>query len=41
MAGLRLMEAQLLSLNLARPSLEEFFIGKLQERGMFETRTST
>ena len=41
MAGLRLMEAQLLSLNLARPSLEEFFIGKLQERGMCETRTST
>ncbi len=40
MAGLRLMEAQLLSLNLARPSLEEFFIAQLQERGMFETVTS-
>lgn len=31
---LRQMDAQLISLNLARPSLEEFFIQQLQQRGI-------
>ena len=37
-ASLRLMEAQLVNLSLARPSLEEFFIEKLKERGISESK---
>lgn len=34
LSSLRLMEAQIISLNVARPSLEEFFIEELQQRGI-------
>ncbi len=34
LASLRLMDAQITSLNLARPSLEEFFMQELQKRGI-------
>jgi ABC-2 type transport system ATP-binding protein len=33
-ASLRLMRAQLISINLARPSLEEFFVQQLRDRGI-------
>ncbi len=33
-ASLRLIKAQLVSMNLARPSLEEFFVAQLQDRGL-------
>jgi ABC-2 type transport system ATP-binding protein len=35
LASLRLMNAQLLSMNLARPSLEEFFVHQLRQRGIY------
>ena len=35
---LRQMDAQLISLNLARPSLEEFFIQQLQQRGILHSK---
>jgi ABC-2 type transport system ATP-binding protein len=38
LASLRLMEAQLISLSLTRPTLEEFFLQKLQEVGVFESQ---
>ncbi|MGB3240238.1 MAG: ABC transporter ATP-binding protein [Geitlerinemataceae cyanobacterium] len=38
LASLHLMDAQLISLNLTRPTLEEFFLQKLQEVGIFESR---
>jgi ABC-2 type transport system ATP-binding protein len=38
LASLRLMDAQLISLSLTRPTLEEFFLQKLQEVGIFENR---
>lgn len=34
-ASLRLMEAQLISMQLARPSLEEFFVQQLRDRGIY------
>lgn len=34
MASLRLIQAQLISINLARPSLEEFFVKQLSDRGV-------
>lgn len=34
MASLRLMNAQLVSMNLSRPSLEEFFVNQLRQRGI-------
>lgn len=34
LASLRLMQAQIITLNLARPSLEEFFMEQLQKRGI-------
>jgi ABC-2 type transport system ATP-binding protein len=34
LASLQLMNAQLLSMNLARPSLEEFFVQQLRQRGI-------
>jgi ABC-2 type transport system ATP-binding protein len=34
MTSLRLMNAQLLSMHLARPTLEEFFVGQLRQRGI-------
>ncbi|NJN58085.1 MAG: ABC transporter ATP-binding protein [Leptolyngbyaceae cyanobacterium SL_5_9] len=34
MASLRLMNAQLVGMNLARPSLEEFFVNQLRQRGI-------
>jgi ABC-2 type transport system ATP-binding protein len=34
MASLRLMNAQLIGMNLARPSLEEFFVNQLRQRGI-------
>ena len=37
-ASLRLMEAELVNLSLARPSLEEFFIAQLKERGISESK---
>jgi ABC-2 type transport system ATP-binding protein len=33
-ASLRLIKAQLVSINLARPSLEDFFVGQLESRGL-------
>jgi ABC-2 type transport system ATP-binding protein len=33
LASLRLMKAQILTMNLSRPSLEEFFLTQLQQRG--------
>lgn len=36
-ASLRLMDATLLSLSLARPSLEEFFLQQLQQRGITQS----
>lgn len=38
LSSLRLMDAQLISLSLTRPTLEEFFLQKLQEVGIFESR---
>ncbi|HIK32018.1 MAG TPA: ABC transporter ATP-binding protein [Oscillatoriales cyanobacterium M59_W2019_021] len=38
LASLRLMDAQLVSLSLTRPTLEEFFLQKLQEVGIAESR---
>lgn len=38
MASLRLMNAQLISMNLARPSLEEFFLQQLQQRGIYNSQ---
>lgn len=38
LASLRLMDAQLVSLSLTRPTLEEFFLQKLQEVGIVESR---
>lgn len=35
LASLRLMSAQLLSMQLARPSLEEFFVQQLRQRGIY------
>lgn len=35
LASLELMEAQLISMNLARPSLEEFFVQQLRQRGIY------
>jgi ABC-2 type transport system ATP-binding protein len=35
LASLDLMEAQLISMNLARPSLEEFFVQQLRQRGIY------
>jgi ABC-2 type transport system ATP-binding protein len=35
LSSLRLMNAQLISMNLARPSLEEFFVNQLRQRGIF------
>lgn len=35
LSSLRLMNAQLLSMNLARPSLEEFFVHQLRQRGIY------
>ncbi|MBD1910610.1 MULTISPECIES: ABC transporter ATP-binding protein [unclassified Leptolyngbya] len=37
-SSLRLMKAQLISMSLARPSLEEFFIQQLQQRGIFKSQ---
>jgi ABC-2 type transport system ATP-binding protein len=34
LTSLRLMNAELLSMNLARPTLEEFFVGQLRQRGI-------
>jgi ABC-2 type transport system ATP-binding protein len=34
LASLRLMDAQLITMNLARPSLEDFFMQQLQQRGI-------
>lgn len=34
LASLRLMNAQLISMNLARPTLEEFFVQQLRQRGI-------
>jgi len=34
MASLRLMNAQLVAMNLSRPSLEEFFVNQLRQRGI-------
>ncbi|HEY9646335.1 MAG TPA: ABC transporter ATP-binding protein [Chroococcidiopsis sp.] len=34
LTSLRLMNAQIISMNLARPSLEEFFVQQLQQRGI-------
>lgn len=38
LASLRLMDANLISLSLTRPTLEEFFLQKLHEVGIFESR---
>jgi ABC-2 type transport system ATP-binding protein len=38
MASLRLMNAQLVSIQLARPSLEEFFVKQLRERGIHSSQ---
>lgn len=38
LASLRLMNAQLISIQLARPSLEEFFVQQLKERGIQASR---
>jgi ABC-2 type transport system ATP-binding protein len=38
LASLQLMDAQLISLSLSRPTLEEFFLQKLQEVGIFESQ---
>ena len=35
LSSLRLMDAQIISLNLARPSLEEFFMQQLHQRGIY------
>lgn len=37
LATLQLMNAQLLSMNLARPSLEEFFIQQLRQRDLYQS----
>ncbi|HTL90465.1 MAG TPA: ABC transporter ATP-binding protein [Leptolyngbya sp.] len=38
LGSLRLMNAQLISIDLARPSLEEFFVRQLRERGIHSSR---
>jgi ABC-2 type transport system ATP-binding protein len=38
MANLNGINGQLISINLARPSLEDFFIQQLQERGIYTSR---
>jgi ABC-2 type transport system ATP-binding protein len=38
LASLRLMGAQLLSMQLARPSLEEFFVQQLRQRGIYTSQ---
>jgi ABC-2 type transport system ATP-binding protein len=38
MASLKLMDAQLVSMQLARPSLEEYFVQQLRERGVQASR---
>ncbi len=38
LASLRLMDAELIGLNLARPSLEDFFVGQLRQRGILTSQ---
>ncbi|MGJ3254669.1 MAG: ABC transporter ATP-binding protein [Elainellaceae cyanobacterium] len=38
LASLSLMNAQLISMNLARPSLEEFFVQQLRQRGIYTSQ---
>jgi ABC-2 type transport system ATP-binding protein len=38
LTSLRLMNAQVVSMNLARPSLEEFFVQQLEQRGMLTSQ---
>lgn len=38
LASLRLMNAQLVSMQLARPSLEEFFVQQLRQRGIYTSQ---
>jgi ABC-2 type transport system ATP-binding protein len=38
LASLDLMDAQLVSMNLARPSLEEFFVQQLRKRGIYTSQ---
>ncbi|HHP7244825.1 MAG TPA: ABC transporter ATP-binding protein [Elainellaceae cyanobacterium] len=38
LASLDLMNAQLISMNLARPSLEEFFVQQLRQRGIYTSQ---
>ena len=37
-ASLRLMDAQLISLTIARPTLEEFFVQQLRDRGIYTSK---
>lgn len=38
LASLKLMQAELVSMNLARPSLEEFFVQQLRKRGIYTSQ---
>ncbi|MEP0910943.1 ABC transporter ATP-binding protein [Leptolyngbya sp. FACHB-711] len=38
LASLKLMQADLISMNLARPSLEEFFVQQLRKRGIYTSQ---
>jgi ABC-2 type transport system ATP-binding protein len=38
LASLKLMQAHLISMNLARPSLEEFFVQQLRKRGIYTSQ---
>ncbi|WP_088892904.1 ABC transporter ATP-binding protein [Leptolyngbya ohadii] len=38
LASLKLMQANLISMNLARPSLEEFFVQQLRKRGIYTSQ---